>query len=397
MNFCIAGKNNIAVNICEEVLHFVQKESVFALINKTDNGCDGFQKSFLKYANTKGIRIVTIEELYDLEDLIFLSLEYDRIICPSKFKSSFLYNIHFSLLPEYKGMYTSALPILHGKRTTGVTLHFIDQGIDTGDIIDQIEFPIEDESTSFQLYNKYIEYGSILVVKYLPKILSCDCLAFQQSHINSSYYSKKEIDYKRININLNSTASQLKNQIRAFNFRPYQMPIVFGHKIRMAEITRDKSKCFAGSILETNNNYIRVSTIDYDVLLFIDRFDYLLECAMNNDLTNFMKVPHHLCYIEEQENIHGWTLLIVASFNGSFKIVKYLLQNGANINSGNYNSTTPFMYAKDYYLKTNNCDVFNYLLLNGADIKAIDSYGKTILDYLKEQSPILYNRLLNHL
>ena len=74
---------------------------------------------------------------------MFISLEYHRLIDPLKFVTSKLYNPHFSLLPAYKGMYTSALPLLNDEKDAGVTLHHIDSGIDTGDIIDQIIFPIE--------------------------------------------------------------------------------------------------------------------------------------------------------------------------------------------------------------------------------------------------------------
>lgn len=71
------------------------------------------------------------------DDLIFISLEFDKIVNPDLFKDARLYNIHFSLLPSYKGMYTSAIPILNGEEMVGVTFHEIDKGIDTGNIIAQ--------------------------------------------------------------------------------------------------------------------------------------------------------------------------------------------------------------------------------------------------------------------
>ena len=72
--------------------------------------------------------------------IFFISLEFDKIINTSLFKTTNLFNIHFSLLPRYKGMYTSILPILNGDKISGVTLHKIDRGIDTGDIIDKCSF-----------------------------------------------------------------------------------------------------------------------------------------------------------------------------------------------------------------------------------------------------------------
>lgn len=59
---------------------------------------------------------ITLEQAYEIENLIFISCEFDQLIKPEKFNSPFLYNIHFSLLPAYKGMYTSALPLYNGEK-----------------------------------------------------------------------------------------------------------------------------------------------------------------------------------------------------------------------------------------------------------------------------------------
>jgi methionyl-tRNA formyltransferase len=81
--------------------------------------------------------VVTLNTLQEMDNLIFLSLKFNRIVGPAVFKSKRLYNIHFSALPAYKEMYTSALPILHGAHLSGDMLHEIDPWIDTAPIIDQ--------------------------------------------------------------------------------------------------------------------------------------------------------------------------------------------------------------------------------------------------------------------
>ena len=62
-------------------------------------------------------------------------------------------------------MYTSALPFINGESLTGVTLHKIDLGIDTGDIIGQKRIEILDTDTARSLYLKYIQYGTKLVIE----------------------------------------------------------------------------------------------------------------------------------------------------------------------------------------------------------------------------------------
>lgn len=91
------------------------------------------------------MQIISLEEAYSIENLLLLSVEFDRIVQISKFLSDKIFNIHFSLLSKYKGMYSSVLPILHGERKTGVTLHRIRHGIDTGEIIAQEEVDIEEK------------------------------------------------------------------------------------------------------------------------------------------------------------------------------------------------------------------------------------------------------------
>lgn len=89
--------------------------------------------------------------------MLFLSIELDRIIRPEKFKTKELYNIHFSMLPKYKGCFTTIMPILNGEESTCVTFHRMRVGIDTGEIVEQKEIKIEDSDSSFDIYKKCIK------------------------------------------------------------------------------------------------------------------------------------------------------------------------------------------------------------------------------------------------
>ncbi len=117
LTVCIAGKNNIAVNGLKHIIdNYSEEFNICYLPNPSDDGIDTWQLSFLKFANEHNIPRASLEELYLLENLIFISLEYSEILKTKKFKTHQLYNIHFSLLPKYKGMYTSALPIFLAKK-----------------------------------------------------------------------------------------------------------------------------------------------------------------------------------------------------------------------------------------------------------------------------------------
>ena len=126
MVICIAGKNSIATSALLHSIELFGGEKIVACPNPSDDGVSRWQPSLRRYAQEFGIKIVSLEELYEIKDLVFLSLEYEKLIRPEKFISTQLFNIHFSNLPSYRGMFTSAWPILNGERQSGVTLHKID-------------------------------------------------------------------------------------------------------------------------------------------------------------------------------------------------------------------------------------------------------------------------------
>ncbi|WP_241392744.1 formyltransferase family protein [Pseudomonas chlororaphis] len=93
------------------------------------------------------MREISLEAAYEVASTAFISLEFDRIVVPGRFSISRVSNIHFSRLPEYKGMFTSVWPLLESRAEAGVTLHFIDRGIDTGEIVAQQVFPRQSAAT----------------------------------------------------------------------------------------------------------------------------------------------------------------------------------------------------------------------------------------------------------
>ena len=354
---CIAGKNNIAVNVLNYALDKYSNYDFCIICNKTDNAKDGWQKSLKKYAQVHNVKEVELSDVYDIDNLIFLSLEFDKIVKPELFKSNQLFNIHFSLLPKYKGMYTSALPILNDESCTGVTLHLISRGIDTGDIIAQDTITLEPKDTSQKLYRKYIQKGSELVIKHLDSLISGLYTHFPQPSQGSSYFSKKTIDYTNIVIDLNKTAYQIGLQIRAFSFREYQLPTIYNHKIVDYEIT-DEPSHKPGDILYQNNYVLKISTIDYNIWLYIDTFDEVMKiCHKGDEKHTLNNIPRIDMYFDQRNDV-GQTPLLTAIENNQYDIVKYLLDSGASATDIDYEGHDVEFYLS--YLKGNGIDISKY-------------------------------------
>jgi len=384
MKLCIAGKNNIAVEILEYSLHHFDKSEICVILNKNDTFKNTWQKSLGFYAKKLDIQILTLKEVQEIENLIFLSLEFDRILRPNKFRTSELFNIHFSLLPEFKGMFTSVLPILHYKDYTGVTLHKIDKGIDTGAVLTQVKIPINDQLTSYELYCKLLIEGVKLVRENLTAIIEGKYKLTAQSGRNSTYYSKDKINFNDLEIDFRQTSYQIFNFIRAFNFRIFQQPKFKSFKIYKSEMTNTPSLLSPGSIIEEDLEKAVIATIDFDIIVYKDYYSLICECAMVDD---YIMAETILEYVDDIQVLdkNGWNPLIIAAYNGSFNMVELLLKNGANPNSTNLNGTTALMYAKNAYLINEDDSVLKLLLENGADPKIKDIHGKTIYEYIEDE------------
>ena len=156
---CIAGKNDIAANVLTFVAKHFGTAEIVAVANRDDTGRPGWQHSLIATAQRLGIRLVSLAEAYEIPNLHFFSVEFDRIVVPAKFRQAEIYNIHFSLLPRYKGVYTAIWPILNGETETGVTLHRMEAGIDTGAIITQVAIPISLTDTARDIYHRCLLLG----------------------------------------------------------------------------------------------------------------------------------------------------------------------------------------------------------------------------------------------
>lgn len=265
---CIAGKNDIAVKALSYLVNVIKfpVENLCVTLNKTEQYKDTWQKSLYVEANKHNIKNLELKDFYEFKNLIFISLEYDRIIKPEKFKTKYLYNMHFSKLPKYKGMYTSVMPILNGETESGVTFHKLDEGIDTGDIIKQKIFPIPLEYSARDLYFDYLKFGFELFKEVIDDVIECKVKSYIQSSQNSSYYSKKSIDFKNIQTDFNKTSFEIHNQIRAFIFPEYQLPKINNVEIVKSKLTEEKIE--KNHFEETDDKFI-ISGIDgYKVELY---------------------------------------------------------------------------------------------------------------------------------
>ncbi len=380
---CIAGKNEIAVYGLHLLVKKIGKENVTVCLNSGDSEKLSWQPSLFRHAKELGVQITELSDLYQEQNLIFISLEFDKIILPSLFLSPQLFNIHFSMLPAYKGMYTSCWPILQGMKFSGVTLHRIEPGIDTGNIIAQIKIDLTDKMTARDLYMRYLEESKKLLEKNIDSILNQNYTEQEQEAKGSSYFSKKSLNFDLISIDLNQTAENISNQVRAYNFREYQEPMIGDHKVSQAMILKSKSTKKPGQYSVTDN-YLILSTIDYDIKFEIDCSMEIFQHLADEDTEKLKILSARKTFDVNITNKKGWSPLMIASFNGNLLCCKTLIALEANLNQSNPNGTTPFMYSISHAVKSGNFEVAKFLIESGCVTDAEDMFGLSAIDYARK-------------
>ena len=238
---CVAGKNKCSIDIVAFILKKIGKKNLLILPNKSDKGIDGWQPSLKKYAKKNKINITSLSEIYNIKNLVLISIEYETILKIKRFKSKELFNIHFSLLPKYRGCHTNYLQIKNGEKKSGVTLHKIDGGIDTGDIIDQLKFKLDLNTNAFQNYNKLMNYSLRIFKKNFLQIMQKKYKLKKQINSLSTYFNRSFVNYKKerfLKKKLNSM--KFHNKVRALIFPPLQLPILNRKKIINSSFSKKK-------------------------------------------------------------------------------------------------------------------------------------------------------------
>ena len=157
-----------------------------------------------------------IEVLRKLKPDLFISMYFGRLFSPELLDVPGLgcINMHPSLLPKGRGQGPSTWPIVYGDKETGQTIHYLDEGIDSGDIIAQRVMPIEPDDTSATLGAKLEDLGFRLFTETWPLIASGKAPRTLQDHSQATYTVAARREHARIN--WTKTVVEISNLCRAF-------------------------------------------------------------------------------------------------------------------------------------------------------------------------------------
>ena len=179
-------------------------------------------------------------------------------------------NVHSSLLPRYRGAAPINWAILNGDQETGVTIMYMAEGLDTGDIISQQTTPIDSNETVESLHDRLAEMGAELLVETVTAIGAGTATRTPQDDSLSSYASMLSRDLSPIDFN--KSAHQIHNQVRGLIPWPATSVEIGGitFKIFSVEETDESSEKPAGTVLGADKKGINVVCGDGKVIRILE-------------------------------------------------------------------------------------------------------------------------------
>lgn len=186
---------------------------------------------------------------------------------------------HPALIPQNRGRHPLIWSIILGLKETGSTFFFMDNGADTGDILNQHKILLSDDETSKSLYVKIISTAKIQINEIIPSLINNDFSRIKQDERNANYWRKR--DKKDGVINFNCTSITIDRLVRALGDPYVGANVVFDNQeikvweTKLASCSHNNIE--PGKVLDVNNNKILIKTIDSAIWLTKHEFITLPE------------------------------------------------------------------------------------------------------------------------
>lgn len=228
--YVFIGGKQIGVNCLNQLLR--RKITPKLVIGNTDdNGKDIWHQSLVKTAESNKLETIKGKKVTDREVIkkikgigpeIIFCIGGTQIIPKEVLENSGLgcLNIHPALLPKYRGRYSTAHAIFNGEKYMGVTMHWMNEGIDSGPIIMQEKMEIDENDTAKSLYDKFTALGEKMFVKFLDMWLSGKKIPSIQQDESKATYCKKQLPNNG-GIDWSWDGKKIRNFIRAMTFEPF--------------------------------------------------------------------------------------------------------------------------------------------------------------------------------
>ena len=235
-----------------------------------------------QYAVEKGLKVLQPEKLKDeafIEELRSLNADLQIVVAFRMLPEVVwsmprlgTFNLHASLLPQYRGAAPLNWAIINGEKETGITTFFLKHEIDTGKVIQQVRIPIEETDNVGIIHDKLMMLGGKLVIETVDNILAGTINPVEQSTLALGelkpapkiFRETCQINWKEKN------TKQIYDFIRGLSPYPaawttLQSPNGKTQEIKIYEATKESvadDTNTIGTIITDGKNYLKVRTSD---------------------------------------------------------------------------------------------------------------------------------------
>lgn len=180
-------------------------------------------------------------------------------------------NVHFSLLPKYRGAVPIQKAILEGEEKTGITVMLMSEGLDEGDILEQFEEDIKDDDTNQSLRERLVRKSRELLPDVLERWIHEEIIPVKQNNSEASYCWQSDISKENAEIDWeNEDPEYIGRKIRAMIPWPVAWTMMNGKRMKIfdAEVAEIDSSVQAGDIF-IEDSHLYIGTKDPDKMLEI--------------------------------------------------------------------------------------------------------------------------------
>jgi len=213
---------------CLKILFNQQNKLNYEIIGVLTNSKS---KTIEEYSLKNNLNIFkSLDELLNLPIVdIIISVQYHEILSLNHIQKAkeLAINLHMAPLPEYRGCNQFSLAIIENKKIFGATIHKIDEGIDSGDILFETRFDIPKDCWVEELYELTYKKSIELFFKSLPNLINMNFDLIPQESLygkrGSSLHYRNEInDLKKIDLSWDK--EKIEKHIRATSMKGFEPP-----------------------------------------------------------------------------------------------------------------------------------------------------------------------------
>lgn len=269
-NVVFMGTPEFAVPVLEML---IEKTNVIMVVTQPDKIVG--RKKEIKFSPVKEVAIkhnievfqpskirLDYEPLKDLDIDLIVTCAFGQIL-PKEVLDLPKYgsiNVHASILPKYRGSAPIEYAIMNGDKKTGVTIMYMDEGMDTGDIIKISKLPIKDNDTGGSIHDKLSILGKDTLECTLKDIFNGNITRIKQG---DEFSIAPKITREDEHIDFNNNGINIINKIRAFNPSPLANIIIDNKEIKVLDakfVKKDVNK--VSEIVEIDKDKLGISCKD---------------------------------------------------------------------------------------------------------------------------------------